>query len=65
MRANHFQNIGKPVPRTIIEQLRLKESKEYREALARSGKRKLEILWAGIKHHGNDINACEVAFVYS
>ena len=65
MISNNLLSIGKPVPEAIIRQFRLRESKEYQEALSKSGKRKLEILWAGIKKRGNEPDVYRPAFVFN
>jgi len=65
MQSNNLLSVGRPVPKAIIRQFRLRETREYKEALARSGKKKIEILWAGIKQTKNEVNAYEHAFIFS
>jgi len=65
MLLNNLHCVGRPVPKAIIRQFRLRESREYKEALAKSGKKKMDILWAGIKQTRNEVNAYEHAFIFS
>ncbi|MBS1599951.1 MAG: hypothetical protein JST75_17120 [Bacteroidetes bacterium] len=65
MISNHLLSIGKPVPKAIVQQLRIRESTEYREALAKSGKKRMEILWAGIKSRSNGMNSYEFFFIFN